>query len=110
MMLKVQPGFKLGKQFQEPFVIVSLTATNAVIQVKDDKDGETMIVSRQRLSKCSLHVAKARSWLGKSGKLRIIRKPRPPQARDYKAFKRIRLLDTHSIKQDQDVQLKDQQD
>jgi len=92
VMLKVQPGFKLGKQFQGPFVIVSLTATNAVIQVKDDKDGETMIVSRQRLSKCSLQLAKARPWLGKSGKLRrrrIIRKPRPPQARGNKEKEEI---------------------
>jgi len=53
--------------------------------VKDDKDGETMIESRQRLSKCSLQLAKARPWLGKSGRLRrrrTIRKPRPPQTQD----------------------------
>ena len=84
VMLKVQPKFKLDKQFQGPFVIVSLTNTNAVIQVKGDEDGETMIVSRQRLSKCSVQMAKARPWLGQSGKLRktrTVRKPKPRQSK-----------------------------
>ena len=36
-----------------PFVVESLTETNAVIRVKGDKSSEPWNVSRQRLSKCS---------------------------------------------------------
>ena len=80
VMLKIQPKFKLDRQFQGPFIILSLTATNAILQAKDDKNGETIIVSRQRLSKCGVHMAKATSWLGQSGKLRkrrTVRKLKP---------------------------------
>ena len=47
-------------------MIVSLTATNAVIQAQGDKSGESMNVSRQRLSNCNEHLSKARPWLGAS--------------------------------------------
>ena len=40
VMLSTQPRFKLDRQFKGPFVIESLTATNAVIRVKGDKNGE----------------------------------------------------------------------
>ena len=64
VMFKVQPNFKLDKHFQGPFVLVSLTATNAVIQAQGDKSGESMNVSRQRLSKCNQRLGKARPLLG----------------------------------------------
>ena len=79
-MLKIQPKFKLDRQFQGPFIIVSLTTTDAIIvQTKDDKNGETIIAP---LSKGGLLMAKKAPWLGQSGKLRkrrTIRKPNPHQ-------------------------------
>ena len=81
-MFKVQPKFKLDRymQFQGPFIILSLTSTNAI--AKDDKNGETIILSRQRLSKCGVRMTKATPWLGQSGKLRkrrTVRKPKSSQ-------------------------------
>ena len=66
VMFKVQPKYK---HFQGPFVIVSLTATNAVIKVQGDKAGKSMNVSRQRLSKRNQQLGNARPWLGQSGKV-----------------------------------------
>ena len=70
VMLSVQPKYKLDQRFKGPFVIESLTETNAVVRVKGDKSSEPWNVSRQRLSKCSELLAEAEPWLGQSGKLR----------------------------------------
>ena len=80
VMLSVQPRYKLDRQFKGPFVIESLTETNAVIQVKGDKKAEPWNVSRQRLSKCSELLAGTEPWLGQSGKLRkrrVVKKKEP---------------------------------
>ena len=81
VMLSVQPRYKLDRRFKGPFVIESLTETNAVIQVKGDKKAEPWNVSRQRLSKCSELLAGTEPWLGQSGKLRkrrVVKKKEPP--------------------------------
>ena len=69
-MLKVQTKYKLGRQYKGPFVIESLTDTNAVIHVKRDPSSEKLNVSRQRLSKCGEAISSAKPWVGPSGKLR----------------------------------------
>ena len=56
-MLSVQPKFKPDHRFKGPFVIESLTGTNAIIRVKGDNQSEPWNVSRQRLSKCSESLA-----------------------------------------------------
>ena len=67
VMLSVQLKFKLDRRFEGPFVIESLTATNAIIRVKGDNHSEPWNVSRQRLSKCSESLADYEPWLGQSG-------------------------------------------
>ena len=80
VMLSVQPKFKLDRRFKGPFVIESLTATNAIIRVKGDSHSEPWNVSRQRLSKCSESLAVHEPWIGQSGKLRkhrVVKKKLP---------------------------------
>ena len=80
VMLSAQPKFKLDRRFKGPFVIESLTGTNAIIRVKGDKQSEPWNVSRQRLSKCSESLADHEPWLGQSGKLRkrrVVKKGQP---------------------------------
>ena len=43
VMLKVQPNFKLDRQLQGPFKIVSQAATNAIIQEKNDKSERQLL-------------------------------------------------------------------
>ena len=46
VMLKVQPKYKLHRRYKGPFVIESLTDTNAVIHVRGDPSSEKLNVSR----------------------------------------------------------------
>ena len=69
-MLKTEPRFKLDRSFKGPFVVKSLTSTNAVIQLKDDDTAELFNVSRQRLSRCDPAMSTATPWVGHSAKLR----------------------------------------
>ena len=59
VMLKVQPKFKLDRKYKGPFVIKSITNTNAVIHSKDPSHKE-MNVSIQRLSKCGGSMSKVK--------------------------------------------------
>ena len=52
-MLKVEPRFRLDRQYKGPFRIQSLTTTNTIIKPTHDSNGEPINVSRQRLSKTS---------------------------------------------------------
>jgi len=52
VMLKTEPRFKLDRSFKGPFVVKSLSSTNAMIQLKDESTAELLNVSRQRLSRC----------------------------------------------------------
>ena len=70
VMLKTEPRFKLDRSFKGPFVMKSLTSTNAVIQLKDDDTAELLNVSRQRLSRCDPAMSAATPWVGHSAKLR----------------------------------------
>ena len=51
-MMKTEPRFRLDRSYKGPFVIRSLSSTNADIQLKDDTTAELLNVSRQRLSLC----------------------------------------------------------
>ena len=70
VMLKTEPRFKLDRSFKGPFVVKSLTATNGMIQLKDDDTAELFNVSRQRLSRCDPAMAAAIPWVGHCNKLR----------------------------------------
>jgi len=70
VMLKVEPQFKLDRTFKGPFVIKSLSPTNAMIQVQGDSSAHVLNVSRQRLSLCGPAMAGVTPWIGHSGKLR----------------------------------------
>ena len=54
VMLKMEQRFCLDRSYKGPFVIKSLSTTNADIQLKDDPAAEILNVSRQRLSLCSV--------------------------------------------------------
>ena len=69
-MLKVEPRFELDRSFKGPFVVQSLTATNAVAQLQRDNTAEKINISRQRLSLCSPEIGKSTPWVGHTGKLR----------------------------------------
>ena len=62
VMLKVEPQFKLDRTFKGPFVIKSLSPTNAMIQVQGDSSADVLNVSRQ-----SPTMADATLWIGHSG-------------------------------------------
>jgi len=66
VMLKTERGFKLDRSFKGPFVVKSLTSTNAIIQLKDDSAAELLNVSRQRLSRCELAMETATPLVGHS--------------------------------------------
>ena len=68
-MLKVEPRLKLHHAFKGPFVIRSLTSTNAVIRLQGDDSAEEINVSRQRLLLCSPQISNAAPWIGHTGKL-----------------------------------------
>ena len=76
VMLKTEPRFRLDRSYKGPFVIKSLTSTNAVIQLKDDVNAEELNVSRQRLSLCKPDMLHSTPWTGHSGKLRRRRRIR----------------------------------
>ena len=65
-MLKVQPKLKLDRRYKGPFIIKSLTDTNAMIQSKGDPNSEELNISR-RLSKCGGAMLNATPWLGQTG-------------------------------------------
>jgi len=69
VMLKVEPQFKLDRTFKGPFVIKSLSPTNAMIQVQGDCSAGVLNVSRQRVSLCGQAMAGVTLWVGHSGKL-----------------------------------------
>ena len=70
VMLKTERRFRLNRSYKGPFVIRSLTSTNAEIQLKDDPTAELLNVSRQRLSLCNPEMSQFIPWVGHSGKLR----------------------------------------
>ena len=70
VMLKVEPWFKLDQSFKGPFIVRSLTSTNAVIQLQGDDKTEKIDVSRQQLSLCSPEISNSTPWVGHIGKLR----------------------------------------
>ena len=74
VMLKTERRFRLDRSYKGPFVIRSLTSTNAEIQIKDDPTAELLNVSRQRLSLCNPEMSESIPWVGHSGKLRKRRK------------------------------------
>ena len=81
VMLKTQSRFRLDRSFKGPFVVQSVTSTNAVIKAKDIEDAEEINVSRQRLSICSDEMKHSTPWIGHGNRLRKrrrIRKRKPP--------------------------------
>ena len=71
VMLKVQPRFKLGRPYRGPFEVQSLSSTNAVIKLVNDKNAEPWDVSRQRLSKCHPGMESVQQpWVSHSKRLR----------------------------------------
>ena len=78
-MLKVEPRFRLDRQYKGLFHIQSLSTTNAVIKPTHGSNSEPINVSRQKLSKISSLLETAKPWLGHSGKLRCHRKIRRPR-------------------------------
>ena len=70
VMLKVDPKFRLDRNYRGPYKIKSLTSTNAVITLKDDDSGEEINVSQQHLSKSKYRAEMAKSppWIGHSGR------------------------------------------
>ena len=80
VMLKTQPRFHLDRSFKGPFVVQSVTSSNAVIKAKDIEDAEEINVSRQRLSICSDEMKHSTLWIGHGNRLRkrrVIRKWKP---------------------------------
>ena len=67
VMLKTQPRFRLDRSFKGPFVVQSVTSTNAVIKAKDIEDAEEI---RQRLSICSDEMKHSTPWIGHGNRLR----------------------------------------
>lgn len=74
VMLKTALWFCLDRSFKGPFVVQSVTSTNAIIKVKDDPKAEPINVSRQRLSLCSDGMKDSSLWIGHGQKLRKQRK------------------------------------
>ena len=70
VMLKTAPRFRLDRSFKGPFIVKTVTPTNAVIQLKDDAHAELINVSRQKLSKCNREIGHSTPWIGHSNKLR----------------------------------------
>ena len=68
VMLKSEPRFCFDRSYKRPFVIRSLSITNADIQLKEDS--RILDVCRQHLSLCSLYMSQSIPWVGHSGKLR----------------------------------------
>ena len=69
-MLKTAPCFQLDRSFKGPFILKTVTPTNAVVQLKDDAHVELINISRQRLSKCNTEIGHSTPWIGHSNKLR----------------------------------------
>ena len=87
-MLKTQSRFCLDCSFKGPFVVQSVTSTNAVIRAKDIVVAEEINVSRQRLSICSDEMKHSTPWIGHGNRLRKRReirkrKPNEQQASVY---------------------------
>ena len=68
-MLKAQPHFRLDRSYKGPFVVQSVTSTNAVIKAKDIENAEEINVSRHRLSLCWDQMKFSNTWIGHSNKL-----------------------------------------
>ena len=88
VMLKTQSRFRLDRSFKGPFVVQSVTSTNAVIRAKDIEDAEEINVFRQRLSICSDEMKHSTPWIGHGNRLRKRRqiwkrKPNEQQAGAY---------------------------
>ena len=103
VMLSVQPKFKLDRRFKGPFVIESLTDTNAVIRVKGDEKGEPWNVSRQQLSNCNESLADQEPWLGGSGKLRKRRIVKKRQTVEESAEEQRQVTVTSVTRRGRDV-------
>ena len=68
-MLKTQSRFHLDRSFKGPFVVQSVTSTNAVIRGKDIEDAEEINVCQQRLSICSDEMKHSTPWIGHGNRL-----------------------------------------
>ena len=73
VMHKTAPSFRLDRSFKGPFVVKTVTPTNAVILLKDDSHANLINVSRQRLSKCNREIGHSTPWIGLPNKLRKCR-------------------------------------
>ena len=77
-MLNLQPKYKLDRRYKGPFIIRTLTDTNAVIHVQGDPNAEELNVTQQWSSKCVKAMEMAKPWVGQLGRLRrrcVVRKP-----------------------------------
>ena len=72
-MLKVEPRFRLDRNYKGPYHVVSVTPTNVFIHPLSDPTDQ-ITVSLQRVSKCDDSLSSARPWMGhgKSRKRRRI--------------------------------------
>ena len=77
VMLK-KPIFRLDWSYKRPFVIRSLSTTNADIH---GPTSEILNTSRQCLSLCSLYMSQSIPWVGHSGKLKKRHKVRQQNMR-----------------------------
>ena len=76
VMMKVEPRFKLDRNYKGPCRVTEVTATNGIVKPMNAPDKETMIVPLQRLSKCHQpfpHDVTPWTGHGKSRRRRVIR-------------------------------------
>ena len=64
--VKVQPKFKLDRNFNGPFRVYEATGTNAKVKPVTNPDVESRIISSQQVSKCRGSFPTNQSWLGHS--------------------------------------------
>ena len=89
VMLKTAPRFRLDRSFKGPFIMKTVTPTNAVIQLKDDETVELINVSRQRLSKCNMNMRHSIPWVEHSNKLRKRRQIRTKKTLEQQTISEV---------------------
>ena len=62
-MLKVEPRFRLDRNYKGPYRVVSVTPTNVFIHPLSDLTDQ-ITVSLQRVSKCDNSLSSTRPWMG----------------------------------------------
>ena len=62
--VKVQPKFKLDRNFHGPFRVYEVTGTNAKVKPVTNPDVESRTISLQQVSKCRGSFPTNQSWLG----------------------------------------------